>query len=82
MAVGCPIIATRVGAIPQMIRDGVDGWLVRSEDPKQLAVIIKGVLEDPIEAGKRAASAQIRLKERFAFDSSLRAWERLLSEGK
>ncbi|GGB41486.1 glycosyl transferase [Tistrella bauzanensis] len=37
MAAGCTIIATRVSAIPEVVRDGVDGQLVPAEDPAALA---------------------------------------------
>ena len=37
MSLGTPIIASRVGGIPEIIRDGVDGILIKPEDPNALA---------------------------------------------
>jgi glycosyltransferase involved in cell wall biosynthesis len=37
LAVGTPVLASRVGGIPEVIRDGVDGFLVAPEDPQALA---------------------------------------------
>jgi glycosyltransferase involved in cell wall biosynthesis len=58
-AMGCPIVAARVGGIPEVIRDGVDGLLHRAGDPDDLADKIVALLKDPARAaelGQRAAS--------------------------
>src|SRR5262249_8400869 len=47
MAAGKPIIATRVGAIPSVIRDGQTGLLVAPRDPEGLRDAIALLLEDP-----------------------------------
>ncbi len=41
MAEGLPIIATNVGGIPEIIRDGENGLLVEKENPQALADAIK-----------------------------------------
>ena len=37
LAVGCPVIATAVGGVPEVVRDGENGLLVPSGDPVALA---------------------------------------------
>ena len=58
MALGCPIVAARVGGIAEIIRDGVNGLLHRPGDPDDLAARIIAMLTDPARAaelGRRAA---------------------------
>ena len=58
MAHGCPLVATRTGALPEVVRDGVDGLLCRPDDPSDLARAIGRLLADPDLAarlGERAA---------------------------
>jgi glycosyltransferase involved in cell wall biosynthesis len=47
MAYGCPIVATMVGGIPELIRDGVNGLLCPPRDPDCLAEKIIALIEDP-----------------------------------
>ncbi|MEY4830880.1 MAG: hypothetical protein RLZZ562_2676 [Planctomycetota bacterium] len=59
MAAGRPIVATRVGAIPEIVRDGRTGVLVEPRDAQALACAITAMLDDPQrrtamgEAGQR-----------------------------
>ncbi len=56
MLVGLPVVATRVGMVAQLIRDGENGLLVNSSDPGDLAQAIEMLLADP--ARQRAIGAQ------------------------
>lgn len=60
MAVGCPIVASRVGGIPELVRDGVDGLLVPPCDDAALAATISRLLHDPPLAASLARSARAR----------------------
>jgi len=46
MAYGCPIVATVVGGIPELIEDGVNGLLCAPRDPGCLARKIRLLVED------------------------------------
>jgi glycosyltransferase involved in cell wall biosynthesis len=47
LAVGTPVVASRVGGIPEIVRDGVEGLLVPPDDPAALAKAIHRILESP-----------------------------------
>ena len=46
MAAGKPVVASRVGGIPEMVSDGVSGFLVEPEDEDALAERMQRLLED------------------------------------
>lgn len=47
MAVGLPVVATRVGAIPEMIEDGKGGLLVSRPDTDELVSALRTLIADP-----------------------------------
>ncbi|HUZ80315.1 MAG TPA: glycosyltransferase family 4 protein [Thermoplasmata archaeon] len=48
MAAGLPVLATRVGGIPEVVADGVTGSLVPSGDPSALAHALDRLASDPL----------------------------------
>jgi len=65
MAVSLPVVASNVSAIPEVVPDGVGGWLVPPGDPAALARAIATALADPDERARRGAAGRARLQERF-----------------
>ena len=47
MAMGKPVVATRVGGVPDLVEDGVNGLLVGPRDPVALAEAVAELLVDP-----------------------------------
>ncbi len=58
MAAGLPVVATAVGAIPDFVKEGEDGFLVPTKEPSQLADRICRLLED--ESLRRRISERVR----------------------
>jgi glycosyltransferase involved in cell wall biosynthesis len=61
LAVGTPLVASRVGGIPEAVRESIDGFLVPPEDDEALAETLGVLLGD---AGLRAEMGA-RARERF-----------------
>lgn len=68
MAAGLPVVATKAGGIPEMIRDGIDGILVEPGDPRALADALSRVLLDPDLRARLSAAARRRVDEAFHVD--------------
>jgi glycosyltransferase involved in cell wall biosynthesis len=68
MASGCPVVATDVGGVGEVVSDGVVGRLVPAADPGRLAEAIEEVLADPEGRARMGAAARARVIE--AFDAS------------
>ena len=67
MAVGVPIVATRVGGVPDVLPEGM-ATLVPPEDPMALGRALQSVLEAPEQANRSALLAQARLAQEFAVE--------------
>ena len=57
-ALGVPVIATRVGGVPEVAEDGVTAWIIPSDDPQAMADAILACLHDPTERAQRAQRAR------------------------
>jgi colanic acid/amylovoran biosynthesis glycosyltransferase len=73
MAMQLPIVVTRVGGVPEMIGDDVEGVLVAPQQPQQLADAIAALAADPQRAQRLAFAARARVEERFSHRRSAQA---------
>lgn len=77
MEAGLPVVATRVGGVPDMIDDGVHGLLVEPGDPEGLAGSIGELLRDPVRRERVGQAARERRRTEFDVDIMVKRIERL-----
>ncbi len=79
MACGTPVLATPVGAIPDVIIDGKTGFIMENNSPECIAENVARALASPdleeiAEAGRRF------VEENFTFERVVERWKEVLKE--
>lgn len=77
MSAGRPIVSTRVGALPDLVDDGVHGLLVPAGDAALLAEALKWLVEHAAERWAMGRAAADRARERFGVEAMVKAYEGL-----
>ncbi len=80
MAMRCPIVATNVGGVPEVVLNGETGILVPPGDPAQLAEAIIQLVRDRALAARMAECSYQRLKTCFDIKETVSKTERLYKE--
>jgi glycosyltransferase involved in cell wall biosynthesis len=70
MALRKPVIATRVGGIPEFVRDGVDGWLVDVDDVEGTGAAIARLANADLRA-RMGAAGQAQITSRFSLEQQV-----------
>jgi len=77
MASGLPVVATSVGGVPEMVEDGVNGFLVPPEDPVALAAALERLVKDRdlrLRMGRKGREIAVK---KFSLDIAVRKHEEL-----
>ncbi|WP_288126597.1 glycosyltransferase [Thiomonas sp.] len=77
MASAKPVICTRVGGIPDVVRDGDNGLLIDASDPAQLQQRIAQLLDSPDERTRLGLRARDTVIERFDVTRTAAAYNNL-----
>jgi glycosyltransferase involved in cell wall biosynthesis len=80
MACARPAVCTAVGGIPEMINDGVTGYLVPPTDPQQLAARLTDLLSNPQLARRMGRAGRDRVEAEFSLDRSVEAAQRAIED--
>jgi len=80
MAAGLPIISTKVGCIPEMVEDGVNGFLIEPGDVDRLAEKICAVLSDGALRRRMGEASRERFLSEFTFDIFAKRMRGIFSE--
>ena len=63
-----PAVATRVGGVPDVVRDGIDGYLVEPGDASALAARLAELARDPLRRRQMGREGRTRVLERYSVD--------------
>lgn len=80
MAFETPIVATSAGGTAEIVRDGIDGLIVPTDNVQALSAAIETVLRDPDAARARAASARRRVETDLSFETRMSTVEAIYVE--
>jgi glycosyltransferase involved in cell wall biosynthesis len=80
MSVGRPVIATRVGGVPEAVRDGETGILVSPDCPSEVATALVSLARDPAGATELGSAGRARQQRSFSEEAMTRAYAALLMD--
>jgi glycosyltransferase involved in cell wall biosynthesis len=80
LAAGRPVVATRVGGVPDVVRDGVDGFLVDPGDVASVAARLAELAADPARAREMGEAGRTRVRERYSVGRLVDDVDRLYRE--
>jgi len=75
MAAGLPVVATRVGGVPDVVEEGASGLLVDPADPAGMAGAVLGLLGDEERAATMGRRGRALVRERHDIDAVVRRVE-------
>jgi mannosyltransferase len=83
MACGVPVVATKVGAFPELVRDGVTGRLIEPGDAKAMEAAVRETLAPDVlvsngEAARVLTVSEFRISQEA--EAIVRVYKRLLNE--
>lgn len=73
MSCGTPVVANAVGAIPDVITDGVNGFLIKDNNPETISCSISEAIKSDLDAISKRGSEFVR--QNFQFENPLRQWK-------
>jgi sugar transferase (PEP-CTERM/EpsH1 system associated) len=77
MATGLPVVTTRVGGNPELVRDGREGLLISPRQPQQLAEALVILADRPQLRRHMGASGRRRVEERFSLMDMVQRYQKM-----
>ena len=75
-----PLIATDVGGNPEIVADGVNGFIVRPDDPAAIAEKARYLINNPVEWSRMSAASRTAWEERFSENIMLEKIKKIYDE--
>lgn len=77
MALGVPVLASRVGGLPYLLEHGRSGWLVEPRSSQALRAAIIELQASPNLLSQLATQGRLRVEEKFTVPTVAGLWEAL-----
>jgi glycosyltransferase involved in cell wall biosynthesis len=71
MSFGKPVVATRVGGVTEIMRDGETGFLKRLGDVTAMAAAVRVLANDPELSSRMGEAARVRAEQEFSSHKSV-----------
>ena len=82
MACGTPVLATKVGGVPDVIEDGANGFLLKDNSPLSLVRALRMILRRDIKELELVAKrARLTIQESYLFSKAVDRYETVFQEG-
>ena len=80
MSAGVPVLAVRAGGLPEIIQHGRNGFLIDSREPKEIALALDHLFQNPNEARRAVEGGWTTVREKFSIARQIEGIERVLGE--
>ena len=80
MAARRPVVGTAVGGTPELVRDGITGFLVPPRSPAMIAERTVALLRDPALARRMGEEGRAVVEREFAVEAMRRRYDQLYEE--
>lgn len=82
MAASTPVVVTRKGGIPLMVKDGYNGFFVRPRNPKEIAEKVNYLLQNDAIRTKMGVKARLTVEQKFTWEKIAGKYERMYQQFK
>ena len=80
MALGLPVVATKVGGLPELVQSGETGWLAPPGNAPALAAALSQLLSDPETRRRFGEAARERAVQEFSLSAMVRRHEEVFEK--
>ncbi len=74
MATGLPVVASRVGGNPELVREGITGRLVPAQNPEALAAALRDYVTDPKQRRVHGTMGRAHVVQNFSLEAMTRRY--------
>lgn len=68
MSHGTPVVSTKVGGVPEILKNNSNGWLLDSYETQSLVHLVNHIISDPENYVRVAKSARKTIEDKFTLD--------------